>query len=133
MTDLDFNQIRLSIINILRENQTLDRHGIHTFSRSVPSFYTLLSKEVYGVYENYGPNFNRAVKLHRKINANSSFVERILELDLNNLEKENDIDYDFAFVSYSPEESEDEIDLNVNKIKVIKEMKYFSGEFIINI
>jgi hypothetical protein len=119
MAEFNFNRIRLSIINILRENPT--------FSRAVPSLYTLLCKEVYGVSENYGPNFNRAVQLHRKINANSNFVDRILELDLNVVEKKNEkeIDYDFAFVSYSTEENKDKIEPNINEIKSIKINKNF--------
>ncbi len=127
MAEFNFNRIRLSIINILRENPTLNRCDIYTLSRSVPSFYTLLCKEVYGVHENYRPNFNRAVQLHRKINANSNFVDSILELDLNVVEKENEneIDYDFAFVSYSTEENKDKIEPNINEIKVLKEIKIF--------
>jgi hypothetical protein len=120
MSELNFDQIKISIANILRDNPSLDRLGIHTFSRLVPSFYTLLCKEVYGIYENYGPNYNRAVQLHRKITANSSFVRRILDLDLNQLENPSEIDYDFSFVSYSTERNKDNTGASKNEIKVIK-------------
>ena len=47
MRDLEFKRLKPIIIKVMRENPTLDRNGILTFSRTVPSFYTLLVKTVF--------------------------------------------------------------------------------------
>ena len=46
MSDLEFKRLKPIIIKVMRENPMLDRNGILTFSRTVPSFYTLLVKSV---------------------------------------------------------------------------------------
>ena len=47
MSDLEFKRLNPIIIKVMRENPTLDRNGILSFSRTVPSFYTLLVKSVF--------------------------------------------------------------------------------------
>ena len=105
----------------MRENPKLDRNGILTFSRTVPSFYTLLCKEVYGVYENSGVYYNRARALHRKITTDDKFVQEMINYDLNRNDDEdnNELGYDFVFVNYS-HEKEYHGNFRRNEVKVME-------------
>ncbi len=133
MSELEFKRLKMAIIKILRENSTLDRSDINSFSRTVPSFYTLLCKEIYGTYENIGNYYNKARALHRKITANQSFVQEILKYDLStNIIEENsdNDDYDFVFVSYENVSSKSKSEKS--DIKVRKSEKYNFTKLIFN-
>ena len=61
----------------------IQQQSVDTFSRHVPSFYTILCVEIYGKYKNSGPLFNKAMNLYRKILGDTQFVNEIKYLDLN--------------------------------------------------
>ncbi len=48
----DKRLVKKKIIKILRENTQILQQSVDTFSRHVPSFYTVLCVEIYGKYKN---------------------------------------------------------------------------------
>ena len=53
------------IRNMLKENSPINLASVDSYSRKIPSFYTLIYIKIYGKYDNGA--FNKARNLYRKI------------------------------------------------------------------
>jgi hypothetical protein len=74
----DKKLVKKKIIKMLRENTQIQQQSVDTFSRHVPSFYTVLCVEIYGKYANSGLFFNKAIDFYRKIIGDTQFVTEII-------------------------------------------------------
>ena len=55
------------IRNMLKENSPINLASVDSYSRKIPSFYTLICIKIYGKHDNNGAYFNKARNLYRKI------------------------------------------------------------------